>query len=143
MDKLAPDQRSKNMRAIKSKGSKIENLLAKELWKKGYRYRRNNKSVFGKPDFTFKKYKIAIFVDSEFWHGKDWKTHKYDNKSNQDFWHKKIERNIERDEEVNAYLTNAGWKVLRFWGKQIEKNINYCVQKIEEQINESKREYNL
>src|SRR5690554_8238162 len=92
MDKLTKEQRRKNMQAVKSKGSKIETLLAKALWKKGYRYRKNDKTVFGKPDLTFKKYKIAIFVDSEFWHGKDWEKRKHDHKTNQDFWHAKIER---------------------------------------------------
>src|SRR5690606_24511903 len=72
MANLSKEQRRKNMQAVKSKGSKIETLLGKEMWKKGLRYRRNDKTVFGKPDFTFKKYKIAVFCDSEFWHGKDW-----------------------------------------------------------------------
>lgn len=72
------------MQAVKSIGSKIELALSKELWKLGYRYRKNDKSVFGKPDLTFKKYKIAVFVDSEFWHGKDWELRKHDHKSNQD-----------------------------------------------------------
>ncbi len=139
MDKLTKEQRRKNMQAVKSKGSKIENLLSKELWKRGYRYRKNNKSVFGKPDLTFKKYKIAIFVDSEFWHGKDWVNRKDDHKSNQEFWHRKIERNIERDIEVNDFLKKAGWHVLRFWGKQIKSDLESCVQKIETIINESKR----
>lgn len=89
MDKLTKEQRRKNMQAVKSKGSKIETLLAKELWKRRHRYRKNNKTVYGKPDLTFKKYKIAIFVDSEFWHGKDWRERKKDHKSNQEFWHKK------------------------------------------------------
>jgi DNA mismatch endonuclease Vsr len=80
MDKLTPEQRRKNMQAVKSKGSKIETLLAKELWEKGYRYRKNDKTVYGKPDLTFKKYKIAVFVDSEFWHGKNWKERKNDKK---------------------------------------------------------------
>jgi len=73
MDKLTKEQRRKNMQAIKSKGSKIEIMLAKAMWEKGLRYRKNDKTVIGKPDFTFKKYKIAVFCDSEFWHGKDWK----------------------------------------------------------------------
>ena len=119
MDKLTKEQRRKNMQAVKSKGSKIETALAKALWAKGFRYRKNDKTVFGKPDFTFKKYKIAIFVDSEFWHGKDWEIRKNDHKSNQDFWHKKIQRNIERDNEVNQKLKSDGWKVLRIWGKDI------------------------
>jgi len=128
------------MQAVKSKGSKIETLLAKELWKRGHRYRKNNKSVYGKPDLTFKKYKIAIFVDSEFWHGKDWEQRKEDHKSNKEFWHKKIERNIERDKEVNDYLLKNGWQVLRFWGKEIEHELVNCVHKIESKIDEAKRE---
>lgn len=111
------------MQAVKSKGSKIETLLAKELWKRGYRYRKNNKSVYGKPDLNLKKYKIAIFVDSEFWHGKDWEERKKDHKSNKEFWHKKIGRNIERDKEVNDYLLKNGWQFLRFWGKEIEHEL--------------------
>lgn len=140
MDKLTKEQRRKNMQAVKSKGSKIETLLAKELWKRGHRYRKNNKTVYGKPDLTFKKYKIAIFVDSEFWHGKDWKERKKDHKSNKEFWHKKIERNIERDKEVNDYLLKNGWQVLRFWGKEIKHELVTCVQKIEDKIDEAKRE---
>ena len=142
MDKLTPEQRRKNMQAVKSKGSKIERRLAKGLWKRGFRYRKNDKSVFGKPDLTFKRYKIAIFVDSEFWHGKDWEIRKHDHKSNIEFWHRKIERNIERDSEVNSFLTKNGWKVMRFWGKQIENDLESCIQKIENQINEAKRENN-
>ncbi len=64
MNMLNKEQRRKNMQAVKSKGSKIETLLGKELWKIGLRYRKNDKSVFGKPDFTFKKYKVAVFCDS-------------------------------------------------------------------------------
>ena len=85
MDKLTPEQRRKNMQAVKSKGSVIEVTLAKALWAKGSRYRKNDKTVFGKPDLTFKKIKIAIFVDSEFWHGKNWERRKYNHKNHQDF----------------------------------------------------------
>ncbi|HMS40931.1 MAG TPA: very short patch repair endonuclease [Pyrinomonadaceae bacterium] len=139
MDKLTKEQRRRNMQAVKSTGSKIETALAKGLWAKGFHYRKNDKTVFGKPDLTFKKYKIAVFVDSEFWHGKNWEERKNDHKSNQDFWHKKIERNIERDKEVNEKLSAEGWKVLRFWGKDITKNLLICIQQIEETINEAKR----
>jgi DNA mismatch endonuclease Vsr len=138
-DKLTPEQRRRNMQAVKSTGSKIEVALAKALWAKGLRYRKHNKTVFGKPDFTFKKYKIAIFVDSEFWHGKDWETKKHDHKSNQDFWFKKIERNMERDGEVSRKLTADGWKVLRFWGKEIQKNLQNCVTVIEQSIKNAKK----
>lgn len=122
------------MQAVKNKGSKIEQILAKAIWHRGYRYRKNDKTVFGKPDLTFKKYKIAVFCDSEFWHGKNWEERKKDHKTNIEFWHKKIERNIERDKEVNTALKSEGWIVLRFWGKDIKKNLVTCVNKIESTI---------
>jgi DNA mismatch endonuclease (patch repair protein) len=134
MDRHTPSQRSKNMRAIKSTGTKDEIRLSKALWHLGYRYRKNNRTVFGKPDLTFKKYKIAIFADSEFFHGKDWETEKHRIKSNQEFWHKKIERNIQRDIEVNRYLTAQGWKVIRFWSKEIKNNLNLCIDVIQKEI---------
>lgn len=126
MDVHNSAQRSKNMAAIKSKDTKDEVLLGQALWKTGLRYRKNNKTVYGKPDFTFKKFKIAIFVDSEFFHGKDWETKKRP-ETNAEFWFKKIKRNIERDNEVNKYLKNDGWIVIRFWSKEVRKNTEKCV----------------
>ena len=140
MDKHTKEQRRKNMQSVKSKGSVIEIMLAKELWARGYRYRKNDKTVFGKPDLTFKKQKLAVFIDSEFWHGKDWERRKLEHKSNIDFWHKKIERNIERDRDVNDYLLKEGWKILRFWGNEIKKNLPSCVLKVEQAINDPKSE---
>ncbi|WP_027378337.1 very short patch repair endonuclease [Chryseobacterium daeguense] len=134
MDVLTKEQRRKNMQAIKSTGTKDEVLLAKALWKLGYRYRKNNKNVFGKPDLTFKKNKLAIFVDSEYFHGKNWDTEKFRIQTNRDFWWKKIEQNIKRDKIVNEELTKNGWKVLRFWSKDIRKNLASCVMKIEENL---------
>lgn len=134
MDRHTKEQRRRNMQAVKSKGSKIEVLLGKALWARGYRYRKNNKKVFGKPDFTFAKYKIAVFCDSEFFHGKDWESAKHNIKSNQEFWHKKIEGNIRRDQLVNETLKKEGWTVLRFWGKDIKKNLEDCADKIETAI---------
>ena len=134
MDVHTPEQRSKNMRAIKATGTKDEVRLAKALWHLGYRYWKNDKSVFGKPDLTFKNHKVAIFVDSEFFHGKDWETQKLRIQSNQEFWHKKIGRNIERDKEVNDYLTNNGWTVLRFWSKEVKNNLWKCINRITRQI---------
>ena len=141
MDVLTKEQRRKNMQAIKSKGSKIETTLAKALHAKGYRYRKNDRSVFGKPDLTFNKIKLAVFIDSEFWHGKDWEKRKEDFKSNKRFWLTKIQRNIERDKEVNRMLRKNGWKVLRFWGKQIEKKLDFCTEKIELTITQQKQKY--
>jgi DNA mismatch endonuclease Vsr len=134
MDKLTKEQRRKNMQAVKSSGSKIETLFGKCLWAKGFRYRKNDKTVFGKPDFVLKKYKVAIFCDSEFWHGKNWNKKKHEHKSNIDFWHKKISGNIQRDKTVNRQLTKEGWLVLRFWGKEIEKNSLLCISKVEQAI---------
>jgi len=135
MDRLTTKQRRQNMQAIRATGSKIEVLLAKALWARGHRYRKNDKSVFGKPDLTFKRLKIAVFVDSEFWHGKDWDERRHDHKSNIEFWHKKIERNIARDREVNERLLIDGWKILRFWGKDILSNLSICVEEIEAELN--------
>lgn len=120
---------SRTARKIKSKNTKIEQILAKEMWSCGLRYRKNCKDVFGKPDFCFKGKKIAIFCDSEFWHGKKFlEGEKF--KTNADFWEKKILKNIKRDKIVNSKLKNGGWIVLRFWGKDIEKNLDICIEKI-------------
>jgi DNA mismatch endonuclease (patch repair protein) len=134
MEKFSKEQRSKIMRAIRSTNTKDEVRLAKALWHLGYRYRKNNKTVFGKPDITFKKLKIAIFVDSEFFHGKDWETQKDRVKTNTEFWQKKIERNRERDVEVNNYLESQNWKVIRFWSHEIEKNLENCIAIIQQEI---------
>lgn len=139
MDNLTKEQRRKNMQAIKSVNTKAEVLLAKSLYQKGYRYRKNNKSVFGKPDLTFKKIKLAIFVDGEFWHGKDWGVRKLDLKTNQEYWIPKIEKNIKRDQNVNSELTRLGWTVLRFWSRDVEKNTEYITLQIENEINNLKK----
>lgn len=134
MDKLTPEQRKKNMKAVKSKNSKIEITLRKALWEKGYRYRKHCSKIEGKPDIAFIKLKIAIFCDSEFWHGYDWENKKNEIKSNQEFWIKKIESNINRDNRVTQNLEDEGWIVLRFWGKEIQKDLDKCVIKIENAI---------
>jgi len=130
MDVHNPQQRSENMRAIKSSGTKPELLLAKALWIRGHRYRKNNKTVFGKPDFTFKKFKVAIFIDSEFFHGKDFATKKKP-ATNSEFWEKKIMRNMERDLQVTEKLTDEGWKILRFWSREVITNLEEVILNIE------------
>jgi len=127
--KRKPMTRSENMRRIKSKNTSIEKILRKTLWNKGLRYRKNCKDVTGKPDICFKKYKIAIFCDSEFWHGKYYSEGKIP-KTNREYWKKKFQRNTERDKEVNEKLTKEGWIVLRFWGKDIIKNTDEITEKI-------------
>ena len=130
MDRHSKKQRRKNMQAVKSSGSKIEKILGKELWAMGLRYRKNYKKVTGKPDFVFIGAKVTVFCDSEFFHGKDWAVKKYEIKSNRSFWYKKIERNIERDIEVNRRLVATGWIVMRFWGKDIINHTAKCAQEI-------------
>ena len=134
MDKLTPEQRRKNMQAVKNSGSKIETMLQKELWHRGLHYRKNAKQVFGKPDIAFIGKKIAVFCDSEFFHGYDWENKKHEIKSHQEFWIPKIERNIQRDIEVNEKLKSEGWTVLRFWGKEIKKDVKSCADIIESAV---------
>ena len=134
MDKHTPEQRRKNMQAIKSKDSQIELLLRKELWRRGLRYRKNVKNIYGKPDIAFIGKKVAVFCDSEFWHGYNWEERKLDFKSNQEFWIAKIERNIQHDKEVTSMLEANGWTVLRFWGKEIKNNTIQCVDLIEKTL---------
>ncbi len=134
MDRLTKEQRHKNMQAVKNKDSQIELMLRSALWNKGYRYRKNYTKLEGKPDIVLSKYKTVIFCDSEFWHGYDWKVRKNDIKSNKEFWIKKIEGNIKRDKTVNKILKEQGWKVIRLWGKDIQKNLDKCVNKIEKEI---------
>lgn len=124
-----------NMQQIKNKDSQIELILRKALWNKGFRYRKNVKSVYGHPDIAFIGKRIAIFCDSEFWHGYDWENRKNDFKVRQDFWIPKIERNIERDNEVNKKLQQDGWTVLRFWGNEIKNNLNSCILAVEQAYN--------
>ncbi len=134
MDKLTPEQRKKCMQSNKSKGTKPELVLAKAMWAVGLRYRKNSGSIFGKPDFSFKKYKVAVFVDGEFWHGKDWEQRKAEIKGNREFWIAKIERNIRRDMEVTGRLKAEGWTVLRFWSNDVVKNAGCHVEKVKEII---------
>jgi len=133
-DFLSVEERSARMKLIKSTSTKDEVRLGKALWSLGYRYRKNNKSIYGKPDFTFKKLKIAIFIDSEFFHGYNWENYKHRIKSNKEFWYKKIERNIQRDKEVTAYLNSQNWIVIRIWSKELRKNFDFYIKQISEKI---------
>ena len=136
MDILTKEQRKKNMQHIKAKDTKIEIILRKALWKKGYRYRKNYNKLLGKPDIVLPKYNIVIFCDGEFFHGKDWELlkNKLKKSNNGEFWIKKISRNRERDDEINKRLSFEGWTVLRFWGEDIKKHTDECVNIIEETI---------
>lgn len=136
MDVLTKEQRRKNMQNIRSKDTKIEVLLRKALRAKGIGYRKNYDKIPGKPDIVLTKYKIAIFCDGEFFHGKDWEVLKprLEKSNNSEFWISKISRNRERDDEVNKKLLFLGWTVIRFWGSDIKKSTDECVKVIEETI---------
>ena len=140
MDRLTKEQRNKNMKNIRSKDTSIELKLRKELWRRGYRYRKNYTELPGKPDIVLTKYKIAIFCDSEFFHGKDWEVLKpqLEKGKNADFWIEKISKNQQHDDDINKQLQFLGWTVIRFWGKDIMKKTDECIQVIEENIFEQK-----
>lgn len=124
------------MQHIKNKDTKIEIVLRKALWHKGYRYRKNVQGLPGKPDIVMSKYKLVIFCDSEFFHGKDWEVLKpqLEKGNNSEFWINKISKNMEHDTDINQRLNYLGWTVIRFWGKEILKNTDECIRVIEETI---------
>ena len=134
MDNHTLEQRHRNMQAVKNKDTNIEVLLRKELWSRGLRYQKNSKKVFGKPDIVFIGKKVAVFCDSEFWHGYNWENKQNEIKSNREFWIPKIEKNMLRDKEVTEKLESEGWIVLRFWGKEIKKDVVGCADIIEKVI---------
>lgn len=136
MDVLNAKQRHKCMSHIKSKDTSIEVSLRRALWKKGYRYRKNYSALPGKPDIVLTKYRIAIFCDGELFHGKNWEVLKPRllKGNNPDFWVKKIERNMKRDDENDKKLLFLVWTVIHFWGNDILKNTDQCVKVVEEAI---------
>lgn len=126
-DMMTPEQRRKNMQAIRSI-SKLESIVSKELWNKGYRFRRNTKDLFGKPDISIKKYKIVIFIDSCFWH--QCPIHGNMPKTNVEYWKPKLERNVERDKEVDEYYKQKGWNIKRIWEHEVKKDLEKVVTEI-------------
>ena len=125
---------SKRMSKVKLKSNKVEMKLAKALWHRGYRYRLNYKQLPGSPDIALTKYNIAIFVDGEFWHGKDFEIKKSKLKNNKDYWIMKIEENLHRDAKNDKLLNEMGWISIHFWSKDIERNLSYCLNVIEDFI---------
>lgn len=140
MSKTA-EQISYNMSRVKNKDTKIELILRNELWKRGLRYRKHYKKAYGKPDICFPSYKIAVFCDSEFWHGYNWEERKKEIKKNKEFWFNKIERNINRDKEVNKKLFQEGWTVIRFWENDIKNNVEECADIIQHLYNKKRKLY--
>ncbi|WP_282779760.1 very short patch repair endonuclease [Phaeodactylibacter xiamenensis] len=130
------EQRSRTMSRIRSKDTKAEVRLRKALWSRGYRYRKNVKSLPGSPDIAIKKYKVAVFIDGEFWHGYNWEEKQLTIKRNRAYWIPKIERNMERDRENTRKLQEKGWLVLRFWEQRLKKEFNVCLALITEAIDD-------
>lgn len=133
------------MSKIHGKDTKPEVLLRKELWHRGYRYRKNFRKLPGSPDIVMTKYRLCIFVDSEFFHGKGFygglESKKYESLEEQlrhsnhpDYWLPKIKRNMERDQEVDAELTEDGWHIIHFWSKDVMKHTDECVRTVEETL---------
>lgn len=122
----------KRMARVHLKQGKAETALAKALWHSGYRYRLNYKKLPGSPDIAIPKYKIAIFVDGEFWHGYDWEKRKTKLKSNREYWIEKIEENIARDRRNDVLLEEIGWISVHFWEKEIKRDLLGCVRVIDE-----------
>ena len=118
------------MSKVRLKGGKAETTLAKALWHKGYRYRKNDKRLPGSPDIVLTKYKIAVFVDGEFWHGFDWDNRKRKLNKNREYWIEKIEENIKRDMRVDKELIMLGWTPIHFWEREIKKDVNGCVDDV-------------
>lgn len=123
-------ERSKIMGKIRGRNTKPELAFRKALYASGYRYRVDYKKLIGKPDILLKKYRTAIFIDGEYWHGHNWEKRKPKVKTNREFWIAKIERNMQRDREVNEELERLGYKVFRFWETQIKKELENCLQEV-------------
>lgn len=124
------------MSRIKGKNTTIEMLLSKALWHRGLRFRKNSKAVYGHPDISIKKYKVAIFCDGDFWHGWDWENRKDSIKNNREYWIPKIERNMQKDIEVNHVLSSMGWRVIRVWEHEIRDNLPDTADMIIRIVNE-------
>lgn len=124
----------KRMSKVKLKGGRAETALAKALWQRGYRYRRNDKRLPGSPDIAILKYQIAVFVDGEFWHGKDWETRKDRLKRNREYWIEKIEENMARDMRDDRLLTQIGWTPIHFWEKEVMRDLPACIAEIEDVV---------
>ena len=118
----------KRMSKVRLKNGKAETILAKRLWHEGYRYRRNYKKLPGSPDIALTTYKVAVFVDGEFWHGENWEERKAKLKHNREYWIEKIEENMARDKRVDGQLQEMGWTTVHFWEKQVLKHTDECLQ---------------
>jgi DNA mismatch endonuclease (patch repair protein) len=135
MDRVSKSERSRIMSLVKSKDTKIEEIVRKIFQAAGLRYRKNQQGYFGKPDLVFTKYKTVVFVDSCFWHG--CRKHFRLPNTNQTYWKTKIDNNKKRDRKVNSYYKKYGWLVVRIWEhnlsvtqKTLQKIISHDISKV-------------
>ncbi|NLW30019.1 MAG: very short patch repair endonuclease [Fibrobacter sp.] len=128
MDNLTKEQRRKNMTRIRSQNTKPERIIEQELKRRKIYFAKQVKTIIGKPDIVFRRKKVIVFIDSDFWHGHPKRYIKP--KTNPEYWVPKIEKNVERDKKVNKELKKCGWKVIRLWEYDIKKDLNGCVRKI-------------
>lgn len=133
----------KRMSKVRLKNGIAEQMLAKKLWHMGYRYRKNDKRLPGSPDIAISKYRVAIFVDGEFWHGKDWSERRTRLKRNREYWIEKIEENIARDKRVDEQLQTIDYIPIHFWSKDVLKDVDSCISDILCIIIENDRMYDL
>ena len=138
---MTPEERSILMSKIRGKDTSIEIALRKELYRRGIRYRKNPKNIYGHPDIAIRKYKLAIFCDGDFWHGYNWEEREKDLKSNREYWVKKIEHNMEKDIEVNHVLEHMGYTVIRIWEHEIKKDLLGTADMIEETLRSIQEDY--
>lgn len=124
------------MSAIKPKGTKLETAVAKSLWAKGIRFRRNVSNLMGCPDIAIKKYRVVVFIDSCFWHLCE--RHCIIPRNNAVAWKHKLEDNRRRDEEVNAYYKEHGWHIMRVWEHDLHQNFDAMIESIVAFISEAK-----
>jgi len=122
------------MSRIRSKNTRVELNFRRFLWKEGLRYRIHYKEMPGKPDIAFPAKKVAVFVDSRFWHGYNWES--LEGKLKNEYWKNKIRSNIERDRKVNDQLHHLGWTVIRFWEHEIKSEPEKCVQKVKNAVSQ-------
>ncbi len=118
------------MSKIRSRDTKPELIFRKALFARKMRYRVDFKKLPGKPDIVNMTKRFVIFIDGEFWHGYNWEEKKVRIKSNREFWIPKIERNMQRDKEINKKLKHMGFRVFRFWEHEIRKDLDSCLQKV-------------
>ncbi|MCP2034149.1 DNA mismatch endonuclease (patch repair protein) [Planomicrobium sp. HSC-17F08] len=137
-DRITKEQRKKNMQAIRSQ-SKLENEISRRVWREGFRFRKNDRTLYGRPDISIKKYKVVIFIDSCFWHSCE--IHGNFPKTNEEYWSKKLSRNKERDQEVNQYYLNNGWFIKRIWEHEFKENSDKVIKDIIALIIKAKATY--